>query len=64
VNDDEKLFFSLKGVDISDDDALEAFAQQVWEQASAAFTQVPETTKETTDNRHDNDLSTTGESDE
>jgi len=61
---DKKLFFSLKGVDISDDEALAAFAQQVWEQASAAFTQEPETTTETTDNRDEIDVSNTGESHE
>lgn len=33
----EKLFFSLQGVDVNDDDALAAFAQHVWEQATAAF---------------------------
>ena len=33
----KKLFFSLKGVDIKDDDALAAFAQRVWEQATAVF---------------------------
>lgn len=32
----ERLFFSLKGVDINNDDALAAFAQRVWEQATAA----------------------------
>ena len=34
-----RLFFSLEGVDINDDDALAAFTQQVWEQATAAFTE-------------------------
>ena len=33
----KRLFFSLQGVDINDDDALAAFTQQVWEQATAAF---------------------------
>ena len=35
----KRLFFSLEGVDINDDDALAAFAQQVWERATAAFTE-------------------------
>ena len=35
----KRLFFPLEGVDINDDDALAAFAQQVWEQATAAFTE-------------------------
>ena len=35
----KKLFFSLQGVDVNDDDALAAFAQRVWEQATAAFTE-------------------------
>lgn len=36
-NEPKKLFFSLKGVDLDDDDALEAFTQQVWEQAMASW---------------------------
>ena len=32
----ERLFFSLKGVDFNDDDALAAFTQQVWELVSGA----------------------------
>ncbi len=36
-NQPKKLLFSLKGVDMDDDDALEAFAKQVWEQAMAAW---------------------------
>ena len=27
----ERFFFSLKGFDINDDDAMAAFTQQVWE---------------------------------
>lgn len=34
----KKLFFSLQGVDIEDDDALEALAYQVWQQATREFT--------------------------
>ena len=33
----KRRFFSLDGVDIDDDDALAAFTQQVWEQATEAF---------------------------
>lgn len=33
----KKLFFSLQGVDLNDDKAIEAFAKQVWEQAVAEF---------------------------
>ena len=33
----KKLFFSLQGVDFNDDQAIEAFANQVWEQAVAEF---------------------------
>ena len=50
----KRLFFSLKGVDINDDDALAAFTQQVWEQATAAFTEVQdnnETIEDTGDDR-------------
>lgn len=36
-NQPKKLLFSLTGVDLDDDDALEAFAKQVWEQAMAEF---------------------------
>ena len=36
---EKRLLFSLEGVDINDDDALAAFAQNVWEQATAAFTE-------------------------
>ena len=35
----ERFFFSLEGIDINDDDALEAFATQVWEQVTAAWRQ-------------------------
>jgi len=61
---DKKLLFSLEGVDISDDKALAAFTQQVWQQATAAFTQEAETTTETTDNRDQIDVSNPGESHE
>ena len=33
----KKPFFSLQGVDLNDDEAIEAFANQVWEQAVAEF---------------------------
>ena len=42
----KKLFFSLQGVDINDDEALEAFARRVWEQATAAFTEEQDNTDE------------------
>jgi len=32
-----KLFFSLEGVGHNDDDALDAFATQVWEHVTAAW---------------------------
>ena len=35
----ERFFFSLEGIDINDDDALEAFATQVWEHVTAAWHQ-------------------------
>ena len=34
----KRLFFSLQGVDIEDDEALEAFVHQVWQQATYEFT--------------------------
>jgi len=34
----KKLFFSLQGVDINDDEALEAFVNKVWRQATCEFT--------------------------
>ena len=46
----KRLFFSLKGVDINDDDALAAFTQHVWEQATAAFAEerdIPEIVEDT-----------------
>ena len=46
----KRLFFSLEGVDINDDDALAAFAQQVWEQATAAFTEEQDEADSTPDN--------------
>jgi len=33
----KRLFFSLEGIDLNDDDALEAFATQVWEHVTAAW---------------------------
>ena len=36
----DRLFFSTEGLDWHGDDAIEAFAQRVWEQATAAFTEV------------------------
>ena len=33
----EKILFSLEGVDLNDDAAIEEFARQVWEQAVSAF---------------------------
>ena len=35
----KRLFFSLEGVDINDEDALAAFTQQIWQQASTAFSE-------------------------
>ena len=35
----DRLFFSTEGLDWNDDAAIEAFAQRVWEQATAAFTE-------------------------
>jgi hypothetical protein len=34
----KKLFFSLQGVDMDDDEALEAFVHRVWEEATGEFT--------------------------
>jgi hypothetical protein len=36
MTSDKKLFFSLEGVDIHDDTALDAFAHQVWERFTQA----------------------------
>jgi len=33
----EKILFSLEGVDLNDDAALEEFARQVWERVTAAW---------------------------
>lgn len=46
----KRLFFSLEGVDINDDDALRAFATQVWEQAAVAFTEEQDEVESTPDN--------------
>lgn len=35
----DRLFFSTEGLDWSDDAAIEAFAQHVWNQATNAFTE-------------------------
>ena len=47
---EKRLFFSLEGVDINDDDALAAFTQKVWEQATAAFTEEQDKDETETDN--------------
>lgn len=59
---DKKLYFSLNGVDINDDEALAAFAQQVWEQASAAFTQPAESEDRTPDDPRCSNSGSTGDS--
>lgn len=46
----KRLFFSLEGVDINDDDNLRAFCQQVWEQATAAFEKGQDEAESTSDN--------------
>ena len=46
----KKLFFSLQGVDINDDDALAAFAQRVWEQATNAFSEEQDSEEAESDN--------------
>ena len=46
----DRLFFSTEGLDWGDDAAIEAFAQRVWDQATAAFTEddpQPEQTEDT-----------------
>ena len=35
----KRLFFPTEGLDWNDDDAIEAFAQRIWDQATAAFTE-------------------------
>jgi hypothetical protein len=53
----KKLFFSLQGVDFNDDEAIEAFAHQVWEQATAEFTAQaadPDDTDKTLDSKEGN----------
>jgi len=35
----KKLFFSLQGVDINVDEALEAFVDRVWQEATREFTE-------------------------
>jgi len=35
----KRLFFSLQGVDINDDEALEAFVDRVWQKATREFTE-------------------------
>jgi len=34
----KELYFSLQGVDINDETALEAFVHQIWQQATREFT--------------------------
>jgi len=34
----KKLFFSLQGVDINDDEALEGFVDRVWQEATREST--------------------------
>jgi len=41
----KRLFFSLEGTDLNDDDALEALAHRIWEQATAEFGQSAYTTQ-------------------
>ena len=60
----KKLFFSLQGVDFNDDEAIEAFANQVWEQAIAAFGEEPTKRQQSTDNESATQRAVTGESDE
>ena len=40
-----RLFFSLKGIDLNDDDALEAVAHRIWELARSEFAQSADTTQ-------------------
>jgi hypothetical protein len=61
---DKKLYFSLEGVDINDDEALAAFAQQVWEQANAAFNKEPNAEHQSADKQHTSDSGSLGETDE
>jgi len=42
----KKLFFSLQGVDFNDDEAIDAFARRVWEQAVVAFDEEQDTAQE------------------
>jgi hypothetical protein len=35
----KRLFFSLEGVDLNDDDAIDAFAHLIWAKAMAEFTE-------------------------
>ena len=58
------LFFSLQGVDFNDDEAIEAFAHRVWEQATAAFGEEPNQGEQSTDNESATPETATGESDE
>ena len=57
----KKLFFSLEGVDLIDDDAIDAFATQVWEHVTAAWHQQEQHQQEQDQQEHTN---TTGESHE
>ena len=56
----KRLFFSLEGVDINDDDALRAFATQVWEQATAAFSEEQDTDGPIEDTETDRGISDDG----
>jgi len=38
----DPMFFSLDGLDVNDDEALEAFANHVWEQFTKAHPRNPE----------------------
>ena len=45
----KRLFFSTEGLNWNDDDAIEAFAHRVWDQATAAFTEGDPQREETED---------------
>lgn len=46
----DPLFFSLAGLDVNDDAALEAFAEHVWESACVAFNKEQDSEDSATDN--------------
>ncbi|HEY7824026.1 MAG TPA: hypothetical protein VIG24_14390, partial [Acidimicrobiia bacterium] len=60
----KKLFFSLQGVDFNDDEAIDAFARRVWEQAVVAFGEEPTQGEQSTDNESATPETATGDSDE